>query len=244
HRRRARAVVRGVPATVRLRPLDLGEPARPHLPLADQALGDLDVALRPLAARATRHEALEVVRLVEPLHLRVDPPVAERDLESLVVGDGRDAGALLRELEPDAVLVVLVLREPLRPRRACRKVNQGAVRGAPFARAGDSPPRPTPPSGRRRSPPARSPRPDAQAGSAGRAPPAKRGRGATRRDGTARGREGASRAPPPGRAKPRCRCRARSSRRRPTRCARPPATRAAHGSSARPRAPGTDALPM
>src|SRR5947207_4926319 len=113
-----RAVVRRLPATVRLRALDLREPRRPHQSGLDQPRRRLAVDLRPLAPRPPREEALQVVRLVETPRLRVDPAVAERNLERLGVGDSRDAGALLRELHPHAGLLAVVGVEPLRPRAA------------------------------------------------------------------------------------------------------------------------------
>src|SRR5439155_7167529 len=88
HDRVPRAVVGRLPATVRLRALDLREPRRLHQPGLDQPRRRLAVDLRPLAPRPPRKEALQVIRLVEPPRLRVDPAVAERNLERLGVGDG------------------------------------------------------------------------------------------------------------------------------------------------------------
>src|SRR5207248_5004000 len=107
----------------------------------------LAVDLRPLAPRPPREEALQVVRLVETPRLRVDPAVAERNLERLGVGDSRDAGALLRELHPHAGLLAVVGVEPLRPRAARaehleRRFSQRAAPAAPSGRAAGSRPRP------------------------------------------------------------------------------------------------------
>ena len=81
-----------------------------HPPFGEQPLDVADVALRPLAARAPGGEALAEGALVAPAHLAVDPPVAERLVERLVVGErGRLGRALLgeHELDPDLVAVVL-----------------------------------------------------------------------------------------------------------------------------------------
>ena len=43
---------------------------------------------------------MQVVVLVEPVHLAVDPAVAEGDLDGLTVGDALDSRTLLGDLEP------------------------------------------------------------------------------------------------------------------------------------------------
>ena len=87
-----------------------------HPAFAEQPLDVVDVALRPLAARAPGGEALAEGELVAAAHLAVDPPVAERLVERLLVGErGRLGRALLGEHELDPNPVAVVLTEPSSP---------------------------------------------------------------------------------------------------------------------------------
>src|SRR5215211_2230141 len=118
HLDRRRPGVGGLPASVALRTLDLRETGRMHAALGGQTFRNPDVPLRPRAALSPRREPLLVRRLVAAANLAVDPPVAERLVERLVVREARRRlRALLREDEPDAVHVGVMLRQPLAPRR-------------------------------------------------------------------------------------------------------------------------------
>src|SRR5512133_425864 len=78
---------------------------------------DFRVPLRPGTSGAARGEALTVGRLVAAPNLAVDPPVAERFFEGLVVGEvGRLLGSFLREYEPDPGRVGVVFCQPRSPR--------------------------------------------------------------------------------------------------------------------------------
>ena len=111
------AVVGGLPAAVRLCPLDLREAGRAHPAFRDQPLGRLAVDPRPLAARAPGREPLEEVTLVECLASPVDPPEAERALEHLGIADALDAGVLLGHLDPHPLGSGVVVLQPLLPLR-------------------------------------------------------------------------------------------------------------------------------
>jgi len=88
-----------------------------HAPLHQQPLGDADVSLRPGAARTAMREPLPIGRRVAAARLAVDPTVAERLVECLIVGETcRCHGALLGEDEPDTGRVGVMLVEPLPPR--------------------------------------------------------------------------------------------------------------------------------
>src|SRR5918994_359491 len=110
-----RGFVGSVPPAVRLRPLDFGQPRRSHPSLLDERRDPVPVALRPVAPRAPGREALEVVVVVEPPGLAVDPPVAECNLDGLGVGDRPLARCLLGELEPDALRLGVVSVQPSLP---------------------------------------------------------------------------------------------------------------------------------
>ena len=94
--RRVLLAVGGIPATVGLRPLDLGEPARAHLALGDQARDVVLVDLRPRRLRAARLERDDEEVLVDRLRLPVDPAEAEGDLERLGVTDPGAVDLFLR----------------------------------------------------------------------------------------------------------------------------------------------------
>ena len=88
-----------------------------HAPLAQQPLYMSDVALGPAAARTSRREALAVGALVAATDLTVDPAVAERLVERLLVGEASRLGsALLGEHQPHTALVAVVLAQPPPPR--------------------------------------------------------------------------------------------------------------------------------
>ncbi len=61
---------------------------------------------------------MQIVVLVEPAYLAVDPAVAEGDFDGLIVGDGLQTRALLGELEPQPVRGRVVFFEPGLPRLA------------------------------------------------------------------------------------------------------------------------------
>src|SRR4051794_12489900 len=105
-------VVGRVPAPVGLRALDLGDARRLHVAALDQLRDQPDVALGPLRARPPRRVLLQEVRLVAGLALAVDPAEAEGDVERLGDGDRLHAGALLGDLDPEAVGRRVVLLEP------------------------------------------------------------------------------------------------------------------------------------
>ena len=128
----ARAVIRGGPAPVRLRTLDLGEPRRPHPSPLDERRGAVAVDLRPPAPQPPRREALEEVVPVERLPLAVDPAVAERDLQRLRDADRPLAGGLLGDLEPDPLLVPVVSVQPSLPGFLAREGLDGRVSGHPM----------------------------------------------------------------------------------------------------------------
>src|SRR5207244_3052695 len=89
---------------------------RMHPALGHQPLGDARVSLRPGAPRPAGSEALAIGGLVPAADLAVDPAVAERLLERLVVGEaGRLRRALLGQHEPDPGRVVM-FAQPSPPR--------------------------------------------------------------------------------------------------------------------------------
>src|SRR5205807_6462603 len=96
-------LVRLGPAAVCLRPLDLGEAGRLHVPGGDERLGLPAVDPGPLAAGTAGREALEPPGLVVGALLAVDPSVAEGDVEGLGVGDGVVARSRLGNLHPQAL---------------------------------------------------------------------------------------------------------------------------------------------
>jgi len=66
---------------------------------------------------ATRREPLLVRHVVAPADLSVDPPVTQRLLERVVVGEARRLDrSLLREDDPDAVRLGVICAEPFAPR--------------------------------------------------------------------------------------------------------------------------------
>src|SRR5437764_2654898 len=87
-----------------------------HPPFGQQSLGDAGVSLGPRAAPPARREALTVGGLVAATDLAVDPAVAERFLQRLVVREaGRFYRPLLGEDQPDAPWLCVVLAEPDAP---------------------------------------------------------------------------------------------------------------------------------
>ena len=107
---------RGHGLTVGLGPFDLGEAGRVHATLADQPFDDRHVALRPRAAGAARREAAGVGGVVCAAKLTVDPAIAQGFFECFVVGEARRVGrTLLRQLEPHASRLSVVLVEPAAP---------------------------------------------------------------------------------------------------------------------------------
>src|SRR5205823_2503886 len=110
------AGIGGTPPTVGLCPLDLRRAGRMHPPFGQQSLGDAGVSLGPRAAPPARREALTVGGLVAATDLAVDPAVAERFLQRLVVREaGRFYRPLLGEDQPDAPWLCVVLAEPDAP---------------------------------------------------------------------------------------------------------------------------------
>ncbi len=101
------AVVRGLPAAVGHGRLDLAQARRTHAPGVDQALDPGDVGLRPQAARLARGEALQEERLVQAAAQAVDPAVAERDLDGLLVAHRDHPAALLADLQPRAAFALM-----------------------------------------------------------------------------------------------------------------------------------------
>ena len=81
-----------------------------------QPFGGRRISLRPGAASSARSEALAVCGLVPTPNLAVDPPVAQRLLERLVVSEaGRLFDALLGEHQPDPLRVTVVFAKPGAP---------------------------------------------------------------------------------------------------------------------------------
>src|SRR4051794_18361052 len=127
----ALAGVGGVPAAVRLGPLDLGAPSGPHFPLGDQLLRLGPIDLRPPPAWPPRRIPLEEVALVKRLAAAVDPAEAERDLNPLRVPAALDARALLGHLNPYPVRYGVMVLKPLLPLSARAERHHGkAVVGA------------------------------------------------------------------------------------------------------------------
>src|SRR5439155_5610409 len=88
-----------------------------HASLSEKALGLVGVPFRPGAPPAARRESLPVGSLVAAAGLAVDPAVTERFVEGLVVGETRGLHrALLREHQPDAVRLGVMLAQPSVPR--------------------------------------------------------------------------------------------------------------------------------
>jgi hypothetical protein len=72
-------------------------------------------------AKTSGLQLLQVVRVVVRPPLTGDPAVAQPDIDGLVICEGRDARALLRELEPYPGLKVNVVVQPGLERGAVRK---------------------------------------------------------------------------------------------------------------------------
>src|SRR3954451_1346279 len=121
------SLVCGLPAAVRFRRLDLGEAGRPHPARRDQRFRLLAVDPRPASARAPRREALQEVRLVEAALLAVDPAEAKGHLERLSVGDAALRRPFLRDLQPDALGLVVLLQPALQLGRAGEETNRKLV---------------------------------------------------------------------------------------------------------------------
>src|SRR5262249_51351051 len=106
----------------------LGDAGVVHATLGEEPCGDPDVPLRPRAADATRSETLPVRALVSAADLPVDPAVAERLVECLVVGEPRRGRrSLLREDEPDAGLFAVMRAEPSPPSSCIAQDELGRV---------------------------------------------------------------------------------------------------------------------
>ena len=69
-----------------------------------------------------RRHALPEVHVVVLVAQAVDPALAQRDVDHLGHGDGDDAGALLRDLQPHAIRRVVVLAQPRLPRLRRREL--------------------------------------------------------------------------------------------------------------------------
>src|SRR5436190_15582496 len=116
HARRRGARISDLPPAVGFCALNFGDPRPLHPALADQPLREHRVALRPAAPRPPRRETLEVRSFIAAASLAVDPPEADRLLESLVVAEARRRGrALLREHEHYAGPIGMVVSEPFAP---------------------------------------------------------------------------------------------------------------------------------
>jgi len=127
HRRTLLPVVRRLPPAVALGLLDLLPPGRLHPAALDERLDSLPVDLRPDAPRPTRRELLQPGRGVPALLLPVDPPIAEGDLECLVVGRRLPLGVLLRQPQPDAGGGGVVLVQPGGPDLGVLEEEDGEV---------------------------------------------------------------------------------------------------------------------
>src|SRR3954452_19242036 len=124
----ARPRVRGGPATVGPRCVDLRLPGRSHPTCCDQRLGTVAVDLRPLAARLPGCEPLAEVDVVVLVAQPVDPAVAERDLDGIDEVDGGHARVLLGELEPEPGRRCVVARQPALPRLRRRELLHREIR--------------------------------------------------------------------------------------------------------------------
>src|SRR6266702_3383237 len=94
---------------------DAGEPRPGHALRRDQAAHALAVHRRQDARGLARREALRVAARVNRLQETVDPAVAERFLDGVVVGDARLAAVLLIVDQPDLGGGAVVLGEPRAP---------------------------------------------------------------------------------------------------------------------------------
>jgi hypothetical protein len=114
HGRGAHRRVGRVQSTVLLGGVELVLPARRHAALGGERERPVAVDLRPQAPRCPRREPDQPEALVVVFEaLRVDPAEAEGFVERLGVRAALDAGAGLREADPDAVGAVGVVLEPL-----------------------------------------------------------------------------------------------------------------------------------
>src|SRR6185295_8731699 len=93
-----------------------------HSAFGEQPFGDRGVPLRPRAAPPPRCEALPIGCLVATSELAVDPAVAQRLLERLLIrqAGGRLGRALLGKHQPDAGRLVMVLTKPFPPGTSAR----------------------------------------------------------------------------------------------------------------------------
>src|SRR5439155_13608898 len=101
-----------LPPAVRSGAGHLRKTSWPHLSVRDQRFGLRAVDLRPFAARRPRDEPLAPMRLVDRLHLPVDPAVSERGFERLIMRDAGLTGALFREQYPDSCRAGVVVVQP------------------------------------------------------------------------------------------------------------------------------------
>src|SRR6266511_5606041 len=84
-----------------------------HEPIGDQSLGDRAIRRSPCAALAPRREALGVFLAVDALHDAVDPAVAQRCLDQLLIGDGLFARGLFVDDHPDVFIGLPMRRKPV-----------------------------------------------------------------------------------------------------------------------------------
>src|SRR4051812_4005340 len=107
-----RRIVGGVPAAIALRAIDLRQSGGSHRSAVDQGECFFAIDLGPHAALSTRDESLQPGCVALRFFQRVDPTVAERDVESLGVGHRFDLRALLGDARPDTRHSRVVLFEP------------------------------------------------------------------------------------------------------------------------------------
>src|SRR5262249_38382756 len=116
---RRRTGIGGSPASVRTRLLDPGLPRWLHSPPRDEPRGTVNVPLRPGARRPPGREALPVAPRFAATQLTVDPAVAERLLQGLLVRQSSQrTSASLRQHQPHPCRRRMVTSEPGRPRRS------------------------------------------------------------------------------------------------------------------------------
>src|SRR5262249_10761453 len=125
--------VGGGPPPVGFGGLDLGQAGRSHAPGRDQLLDLGHTYLRPPDSRPAGRVPLQVVALAAGLALPGAPAVAQAAVDRLVVGQRRDARALLRDLQPHPGAHIDV---PVQPGLELRDVAEGDDRGLDDATLG------------------------------------------------------------------------------------------------------------
>ena len=112
-------IVRRLPPPIRPRCLDRRQPGGSHQAGPRQSIHMPDVHPGPRAPRPSRRESQQPPTLAARLPLPVDPPKAKRLVERLRIRHRSPAGALLPDLQPNAIRGRVIRLEP------CAKFRRG-----------------------------------------------------------------------------------------------------------------------